>query len=618
MSEQKIPPVNAQPVNAQTGQAPHQPAPGGVPAGADSESARFPRPLTFGKPIPPGQAASQPAMNQPMMSQPAMSQPAPPLAAGAQPAASHAPEGGLARDPQTSGSGASGSVPFAAITPVKVPAHEAIQGNPGQGNPGQGGAGALANAQPDKAGRRLPFLEKALDAALSLGRGKRDKAEGGNGGTSSPGKPDSDFRRIALTGYAIIIFTFGVMGGWAALANIDAGVVAPGVISVESKRQVVQHLEGGIIKEIKVREGQKVEEGDLLFRLEDTTALANRDAVRNQVYAGLALEARLVAERDDAPKITFPPLLASHPDDPVVKRVITDETAQFTDRRASITGQLNIINGRVDQLKAEIDGLDRERKSAEQQLYFINDELVGIRELALKGLVPKTRQSALEREKARLDGVVGRNLADAAKAQNNIGEMNLQATQTRQKFIEEVGAQLLDVRQKLGDMREKLNVTEDVLRRTEIRAPRGGEAQNINQRIFTVGAVARPGDTLVEIVPQDDELVIEARVQVTDIDNLRTETSTEVRFPAFHSRTTPLILGTLRNVSRDRLVDEQTREPYYLALISVADTDIPPELKGRLRPGMPAEIIFNTGERTVMSYLMRPLTDAMSGAFREH
>lgn len=590
---------------------------------------------------------SQPGMSQPGMNQPGMSRPAPPLAAGtAQPAASlaaaAASEGGLARGPETTGSetngpGASGPVPFAAITPVKVPAHEAIQGNPGQGNPGQGnfgqgnfgqgnpghgGAGALANAQPDKAGRKLPFLEKAIDAALSLGKSKRGTTNGdgapGNDGTGSPGKPDSDFRRIALTGYAIIVFTFGIMGGWAALANIDAGVVAPGLISVESKRQVVQHLEGGIIKEIKVREGQKVEVGDLLFRLEDTTALANRDAVRNQVYAALALEARLVAERDDAPRITFPALLVDHPDDPVVKRVIGDETAQFNDRRASITGQINIINGRVDQLKAEIDGLDRERKSAEQQLYFINDELVGIRDLALKGLVPKSRQSALEREKARLDGVVGRNLADAAKAQNNIGEMNLQATQTRQKFIEEVGAQLLDIRQKLGDMREKLNVTEDVLRRTEIRAPRGGEAQNINQRVFTVGAVVRPGDTLVEIVPQDDELVIEARVQVTDIDNLRTETSTEVRFPAFHSRTTPLILGTLRNVSRDRLVDEQTREPYYLALISVADTDVPAELKGRLRPGMPAEIIFNTGERTVMSYLMRPLTDAMTGAFREH
>ncbi|MBX3675286.1 MAG: HlyD family type I secretion periplasmic adaptor subunit [Burkholderiales bacterium] len=639
MSEQKIPPVQKAPVQkapvqAETGQAPNQPAPnppassqslfaqpvaghhsrvavsapGGVPAGADGESTRFPRPLTFGRPIPPNQPPqSQASMGQPTMGQPMSGQPTPPLPAGARPAG---PAATAAAPEDVSGARfegeTAGSTPFAAITPAKVPAHEAIQGQPLQNK-----------AMQDKTGRKLPFLEKAIDAALSLGKSKRDKAEGGSDGTGSPGKPDSDFRRIALTGYAIIIFTFGVMGGWAALANIDAGVVAPGVISVESKRQVVQHLEGGIIKEIKVREGQKVEEGDLLFRLEDTTALANRDAVRNQVYAGLALEARLVAERDDAPAITFPALLVDHPDDPVVKRVIADETAQFTDRRASITGQLNIINGRVDQLKAEIDGLDRERKSAEQQLYFINDELVGIRDLALKGLVPKSRQSALEREKARLDGVVGRNLADAAKAQNNIGEMNLQATQTRQKFIEEVGAQLLDIRQKLGDMREKLNVTEDVLRRTEIRAPRAGEAQNINQRIFTVGAVVRPGDTLVEIVPQD-ELVIEARVQVTDIDNLRTETSTEVRFPAFHSRTTPLILGTLRNVSRDRLVDEQTREPYYLALISVADTDIPSELKGRLRPGMPAEIIFNTGERTVMSYLMRPLTDAMSGAFREH
>lgn len=610
MSEQKIPPEQRAPVQ----KAPVQKAPG------NTQTGQAPTQSIPGQSIP----------GQPIPSQPSVAAPAGTFPAGTFPA-------GIPPEAQSGG-----GTPFAAITPVKIPAqdairneairNEAVQGNPGQGLAGQGLAGlgaGLGGGLPgvtrtglDKVGRKLPFgLDRVLDAALNLGKGGDKGADRGadrGAGTGSPGKPDSDFRRIALTGYAIIVFTFGIMGGWAALASIDAGVVAPGVISVESKRQVVQHLEGGLIKEIKVREGQKVEEGDLLFRLEDTTALANRDAVRNQVYAGLALEARLVAERDDAPKITFPPLLVDRPDDPVVKRVIADETAQFTDRRNSITGQLNIIDGRVDQLKAEIDGLDRERKSAEQQLYFINDELVGIRDLALKGLVPKSRQSALEREKARLDGVVGRNIADAAKAENNIGEMKLQATQTRQKFIEEVGAQLLDIRQKLGDMREKLHVTEDVLRRTEIRAPRAGEAQNINPRIFTVGAVVRPGDTLVEIVPQDDELVIEARVQVTDIDNLRTETSTEVRFPAFHSRTTPLILGSLRNVSRDRLVDEQTREPYYLALIAVADTDIPAELKGRLRPGMPAEIIFNTGERTVMSYLMRPLADAMSGAFREH
>lgn len=522
-------------------------------------------------------------------------------AAGAQPSGNR-PSG--AANPGSAG------VPFAAITPISIPASQTI---PGTGFAGPSGADTELTAAPGGAVEKskLPFgLDKAIAAAKAT--------LGGGGGPVSSNKPSSDFRRIAMTGYAIIIFTFGVMGGWAALANIDAGVVAAGVISVESKRQVVQHLEGGIIKEIKIREGQKVEEGELLFRIDDTTPQSNRDAVRNQVYAGLAMEARLVAERDDAPAVQFPAFLTDRPNDPVVKRVVADETAQFADRRASITGQLSILDGRVGQLNAEIDGLDRERKSAEQQLYFINDELVGIRDLALKGLVPKSRQSALEREKARLDGVVGRNLADAAKAHNNIGEMKLQGQQIKQKFMEEVGAQLLDIRQKMGDMRERLNVAEDVLRRTEIRAPRSGEAQNINSRVFTIGAVIRPGDTLVEIVPKNDELVIEARVQVTDIDSLRTETSTEVRFPAFHSRTTPLILGTLRNVSRDRLVDEATHEPYYLALVAVSDTDVPEDLRGRLRPGMPAEIIFNTGERTVMSYLMRPLTDAMTGAFREH
>lgn len=430
--------------------------------------------------------------------------------------------------------------------------------------------------------------------------------------------PSSDYRRVAMIGYAVIIGAFGICGGWAAMASIDSAVIAPGVVSVESKRQVVQHLEGGIVSEIMVKDGQEVKQGQVLFRLDSTSSRASFESVRAQLDTLVAMEARLEAERAQASAITFPPELTSRATEPTVKAAIADQQAQFRDRKASIDGQIDILNSRIRQGQRELEGLARERDSADQQLYFIDDELAGIRSLNDKGLVSKPRLAQLQREKARLEGTVGRNMADAAKAETNIGEMSLQIQQLRQKQQEEVAAQIADARQKIADLREKLSVAQNVLKRIDIRAPRDGVVQNINQKIYTVGAVVRPGDTMLEIVPQNEELIVDAQVPTTDIDRLHNGvTGVEVRFPAFHSRTTPLILGELRTVSPDRLVNESTHEPYYQAVVAVNSTDLPDDMKARLRPGMPAEVVFTTGERTVMSYLTRPLTDALLKSFRE-
>ncbi len=430
--------------------------------------------------------------------------------------------------------------------------------------------------------------------------------------------PSSDYRRVAMLGYAVIIGAFGVCGGWAAMASIDSAVIASGVVSVESKRQVVQHLEGGIVSEIMVKDGQDVKQGQVLFRLDSTTSRANYESVRAQLDTLLATEARLEAERAQASSVTFPPELTTRANEPTVKSALSDQLAQFRDRKASIEGQTDILNSRIRQGQRELEGLARERDSADQQLYFIDDELAGIRALNDKGLVSKPRLAQLQREKARLEGTVGRNMADAAKAETSIGEMRLQIQQLLQKQQEEVAGQIADTRQKIADLREKLSVAQNVLKRIDIRAPRDGVVQNINQKIYTVGAVVRPGDTMLEIVPQNDELIVDAQVPTTDIDRLHNGvTGVEVRFPAFHSRTTPLILGELRTVSPDRLVNESTHEPYYQAVVAVNSTDLPEEMKARLRPGMPAEVVFTTGERTVMSYLTRPLTDALLKSFRE-
>lgn len=425
----------------------------------------------------------------------------------------------------------------------------------------------------------------------------------------------SDHKPVARFGYAVIVLTFGLLGGWAALANIDSAVVATGVVSVESKRKAVQHLEGGIVREINVTNGDRVQFGQVLLRLDPTTSNANYAATRHQLDMSLAMEARLVAERDALPEVKFPDALTQRASEPEVARIIDDQLAQFRERRASLDGQIEVMKNRITQHESEIDGLDRERQSAQQQLFFVDDELVGVKALAKKGLVSKTRESSLEREKARLDGIIGRNQADSAKARNAISEMDIQIRQVQQQFLEQVSEALADVRLKLGDLQERIHVAADVRSRIDVVAPRSGVVHNL--KVFTLGGVARPGETLLEIVPDDDALVVEAHVEVTDIDRVHTGLPAEVRFPAFHSRTTPLIMGTLQDISRDRLTDEKTGAPYYLAQVAVRDTDVPPDLKTRLRPGMPADIVFPTGERTVLDYLTRPLTEAVTTSFRE-
>lgn len=460
----------------------------------------------------------------------------------------------------------------------------------------------------------LGLWQQVRNPAVSPGNGRQEQERAA---PASPPGAAGDYRAIARAGYGLIIFTFVGVGGWAALSNVGSAVIAPGVVGVESMRQVVQHLEGGIIGDILVKEGDDVAKDQVLFRLADTLPKANYDAALGQLGAGLALEARLLAERDNQEEVIFPPELSEQTDRPAVQRAMADQITQFTDGRTNFDSQIEILEGRVAQFDTEIEGLGQERRSAEQQLAFIEDELAAVRELEGKGLVSKSRVSQLEREKARLDGTVGRNVADTAKARGSISEIKVQIAQMRQQRVEDAGQQLLDVRQKISDLRERVRVAQSVLERIDIRAPRAGAVQNINPRIYTVGAVVRPGDTMLEIVPAHEPLVVDAEVSVQDIDRLEKDNEVEVKFPAFHAHSTPLVLGHLQSVSRDRLVDETTHEPYFLARVAVADTDIPPELKARLRPGMNAEVVFSTGDRSVFSFLMRPFTDALSHALTE-
>lgn len=430
-----------------------------------------------------------------------------------------------------------------------------------------------------------------------------------------PSPYSSNYKPIALLGYIVVLTCFGGVGAWAAWSEIDSAVVAAGAVADETRLQLVQHLEGGIVREIDTREGAEVRKGDVLFRLDDTQAKAELDILQNQFDSLRAEAARLLAERDRAPQIAFPQDLLGRGNIQSVSQILEDQRATFAQRRASLDDQTSILRNREAILRDEIEGLKVERAAAEKQLALISDELVDINALAERGLVEKSRRDALESEQARLEGVLGRNNFDKAKAADSIADIELQIRTQQQKFEEDVASSLEGVREKVSDAADRLRVASDSLHRTILLAPRSGTVQNL--KVTTVGQVLRPGDVLLEIAPQDDQMIVEAKVQPVDVDNIRDDMVAEVRFPSFHSRSTPVILGKVGTISRDRLIDETTRQPYFLAQIALSHTDIPAEMKGHLRAGMPAEVIFSTGERTVLGFLVEPVFDAMRLAFRE-
>ena len=422
-----------------------------------------------------------------------------------------------------------------------------------------------------------------------------------------------DWRVPAIAGYVLIVGTFLVLGGWSAFARLDSAITATGVVSAETNRKTVQHLEGGIVREIHVREGQHVQAGQVLFRLDRTQAKAGYELQRNQLDSAIAQEARLIAERDGQDQIALPQELLDRADDPNVKRAIADQVVQFQERCGSVKGQVQILDAKIDQYRSEIEGLNQERSGTANQLKFVNEELVDVRHLFEKQLTQKSRLMLLERERSRLEGLIGRSTADESKARNGIEEARLQIRQLRQKFQEDVANSMLETRQKINDLREKVRVAQDVLSRVDILSPTTGVAQNL--RVFTSSGVVKAGEPMVDVVPERDALIVQAHVQPQDTENLQPGMPAEVRFSSFQTRILPIIVGKVESISRDRLVDEQTKQPYFLAQVVV--DDIPSFVKDRLSAGMPADVIFPTGERTVLDYLVRPLKDRLRIVMRE-
>jgi HlyD family type I secretion membrane fusion protein len=432
---------------------------------------------------------------------------------------------------------------------------------------------------------------------------------------AEPPQPPSDYTNYIIAGFTVIALAFGGLGSWAALAPLDSAVVAPGVLVVESKRKTIQHLEGGIVKRILVRDGDFVEQGAVLAELDQTRAEANLAMVQGQFDLAKAREARLIAERDDLDSISLPDQLAERTADPKVAELVAGQESEFSERRKSMTGQVSILEQRVAQLRTQADGHRRLAESKERQMELMTAELAGLRKLTAKGYYPRNRLLAQEREYAKLEGDRSQELANIAQAEQALGEAELEVLQLKQKLREDVVAELREVQAKLHETAEQLVSAKDVAQRLAITAPVSGFVQGL--RIFTEGGVIPPGGELMEIVPNDDRLVIEAQLSPRDIEGVKAGQTAEVRFTALNSRTSPVIEGNVTTLSADRFTDKQTNQAYYLARVEVPKEQQQSLGEHRIQAGMPVELMIKTGERTMMGYLLKPLSDSMARGFNE-
>ena len=430
-----------------------------------------------------------------------------------------------------------------------------------------------------------------------------------------PPPAHASIRRHLIVGLLIVLFLGGGVGGWAATVKLAGALIAQGSIVVDQNVQKVQHPTGGIVGELRVRDGDYVKAGDVLVRLDETVMRANLAIVTKGLDQALARKARLEAERDGTETITFPAELIARASDPDVADTMASEQKLFELRRTERLGQKAQLAQRVKQLEEEIAGIEAQQAAKSQEIELIGRELDGVRDLYKRNLVQLTRLTQLERETARLGGERAQLVATAAQSRGKITEIRLQIIQIDQNLSSDVAKELRETDSKIGEFVERKITAEDQLRRTDIRAPQTGYV--FQSTVHTVGGVITAGDPIMYIVPAAAKLQVEAKVQPQDIAQVKVGQTAVLRFSAFDARTTPEIDGEVTRVSADTSTDQRTGANYYTIRVA-----LPPEaLKElgdlKLLPGMPVEAFVQTGERTVISYLMKPLRDQVMRAFRE-
>jgi len=428
---------------------------------------------------------------------------------------------------------------------------------------------------------------------------------------------ESGLRSRLVFGIAIIGVFFAGFGVWAGFAPLQSGAIATGSVNVAGQRKTLQHLEGGIVSGLLVKEGDAVKAGQVLVRLSNTRALAQIQLLGGQLAGLLAATARLEAERDDQKNIPVKKeiLRALNGNKDKYREIISGQEAIFQSRRDAFESQRDLTRQQVRQLQEEISGLTAEISSQNRQLALIQEEIRDLTGLLNKGYARKPQVLDLQRQDAALQGARDRNTSNIARAKQAIIEAELGLIETRTKALNEIVTELSDTQQSISDIRERLTASADILSRVEIRAPVSGRV--VNLQIFTEGGVIGPGAPIMDIVPENGLLIIEARINPVDIDVVHAGLEAEIRLSAFRADEIPVIQGIVETVSADSLSDQISGQSYYVARIVLAEGAQLPKGKP-LYPGMPAEVLIVTGQRTALSYLLEPITRSLNRSLREN
>ncbi len=434
-------------------------------------------------------------------------------------------------------------------------------------------------------------------------------------GLSTADVPNESVKRVAAVGWAIIAVFFGLFGTWAAVAPLKGAVVANAVVKVEGNRKSVQHLEGGIVKELRVKEGDRVAAGDIVIVLDPSQARAEHEVLSQDLIVLRATEERLRAELTHRAEMTIPDDLKAFGDDRYVKEVWDAQVHQMEVRLTALEGQRQVIKEKIAQLEYQIVGLEAQVHAFNAQVVSVKDERVSLLPLLERGLVARPRVSQLERTAAGLDGQIADAKANIAKARQAIAEQVQQTAQLDNDRMTDLAKDLRDTQAKLLEVIPKLMHARSVLDRIEIRSPYTGRVVGLN--VFSVGAVINRGDKIMDVVPDKESLVVEAQVAVEDISEVHPNMRAEVHLTAYKQRTTPIVHGDVLQVSADRLTDTKTNNPYYTALVQVDEEELAELPHIRLYPGMPATVMIPTVERTALDYLVGPLVMSFNHAFRQ-
>ncbi|RSC31892.1 HlyD family type I secretion periplasmic adaptor subunit [Agrobacterium sp. FDAARGOS_525] len=407
----------------------------------------------------------------------------------------------------------------------------------------------------------------------------------------------------------------GVFGGWAVGTEIVGAVIAQGSLVVETSLKKVQHPVGGVVSELAVRDGDRVKAGDVVMRIDATMTKANLAIIVKSLDQFTARKARLESERDRAGRVIFPQTLLDRAGDGEVLAMMNAEQRLYENRKAVRESKKRQLEQRVRQLRDEISGMEAERAANFREQGMVDEELIRFRSLHERGLMEKSRLSTLERQATDIDGDIGRLMAGIAGVEAKISETALQILQIDEQWSEEVGSDLREMDARIGEYVERRVAAEDQLKRVDILAPHDGVVHQLS--VHTIGGVVAPGEQIMMIVPEVDKLVVEVKVAPQDIDQIYYGQLTNLRFSAFNQKTTPEITGTVERISADVTVDQRTGTSFYLVRVATSQEQIKRLGEFSLMPGMPVEAFITTGERSVLSYFLKPLIDQANRTFRE-